>query len=115
MRSFEGDIIRNLFSNNFTLNFFLKQVKTKKNREGMKLLYFAYLQNTPGSKKALEECLKEVELRGGSRKANQKKRKLNRAENEKVENSKAESAPNQADETQTVTGVARLLGWGGSK
>ncbi len=69
----------------------------------MKQLYFAYLQNTPGSKKALEECLKEVEVRGGSRKANQKKRKLNRADNEKVENSNAESASNQADEMHRVT------------
>lgn len=30
------------------------------NRGNMRAAYFAYLQNTPGSKKAMKECLKEV-------------------------------------------------------
>jgi len=30
------------------------------NRGNMKAAYFAYLQNTPGSKKALKECVKEI-------------------------------------------------------
>ncbi|XP_067927825.1 uncharacterized protein [Watersipora subatra] len=31
------------------------------NRENMKSAYFAYLQNTPGSKKAVKECLEQIE------------------------------------------------------
>lgn len=30
------------------------------NRDNMKKAYYAYLQNTPGSKKAVKECVKEV-------------------------------------------------------
>ena len=31
------------------------------NRDNMKAAYFAYLQNTPGSKKAVKECVKEIQ------------------------------------------------------
>ena len=39
----------------------------------MKQLYYAYLQNTPGSKKALEECLHDLE-----RKSRHKKRHVHK-------------------------------------
>ena len=31
------------------------------NRDNMKAAYKAYLQNTPGSKKAIKECMKDLE------------------------------------------------------
>jgi len=54
----------------------------------MTAAYFAYLQNTPGSKKALKECYKEVVGKGGSEKSDSEKA-----------SSKGEETPRQEEET----------------
>ena len=61
------------------------------NRGNLKAAYFAYLQNTPGSKKALKECVSEI----GSEKKDEEKV----CEDEKEMQSEQEVREEEAVET----------------
>lgn len=62
------------------------------NRDNMKAAYFAYLQNTPGSTKAVKECVKKVTNDDEAEKQ----------EDEKSEDTSDEKSGDKSDESKTA-------------
>ena len=60
------------------------------NRDNMKKAYYAYLQNTPGSKKAVKECVKEVTGEKAEEEEQEKSAQKSKDESENKEEQRSE-------------------------